>query len=307
MLTRLFPPSFLPILALLAATLFWGSSFLTVSVTLEHTNPLALTTMRFVIGALMTIPILGARVLAISRQTWRDGFWCALPISIGYCCNAWGLISLPSSESGFLMALYVPFTPMLMWFVYGKAPSRANLIGVTVAFFGLVLLANPTSFSLASSTGQLITIISAFLSAIEILVVGRMAPRNPPRELAFAQLVGTALMSGVVWATFVALDYPLTETVFNGTVIRGILWLATIVAGVQLLLSWAQRTVPPDRAAIIFSMESVFSAIIGFVAGERLGWMGLTGGAMIVLAVFVGETKLVPWLEAKWLSWRGRA
>ena len=41
----------LPVLALLLATFFWGSSFITVASALEYTNPLTLVMLRFALGA----------------------------------------------------------------------------------------------------------------------------------------------------------------------------------------------------------------------------------------------------------------
>ena len=74
--------------------------------------------------------------------------------------------------------------------------------------------------------------------------------------------------------------------------VGGILWLAVIVAFVQVLLSWAQRYVPASRAAVIFAMESVFAAIIGWFAGESLGTAGIIGGVLIVGGILCGEIRL---------------
>ena len=41
----------MPVLALVLATFFWGSSFITVGSALEYTNPLTLVMLRFGVGA----------------------------------------------------------------------------------------------------------------------------------------------------------------------------------------------------------------------------------------------------------------
>ena len=71
--------------------------------------------------------------------------------------------------------------------------------------------------------------------------------------------------------------------------ILGGVWLAVILTCAQLLLAWAQKYVPPAQAAVIFALESIFAAVIGWFAGERLGLLGLTGGLCIVLGILITE------------------
>ena len=75
-------------------------------------------------------------------------------------------------------------------------------------------------------------------------------------------------------------------------------WGAALFTGVGatavavLCMVWAQRVVPPARTAIILLLEPVFAALLGYVAGERLGGRGLLGAVLILAAVL--WTELVP-------------
>ena len=282
----------MPVLALVLATFFWGSSFITVGSALEYTNPLTLVMLRFGVAAFFVLLMLKGRIADIPKRTWKAGAACAFLIYLGYTTNAAGLMTLQSSESGFLTALYVPITPLLVWVVFGKAPTKGAVFGVMMAFAGLVLLANPFTLSFSNNWGEWVTILSALISAVEIMVVGRVAPGTQARQLAFTQLFFTAVFAAVGLAVATAAGVPLKETTFNTTVVGGILWLAVIVAFVQVLLSWAQRYVPASRAAVIFAMESVFAAIIGWFAGESLGTAGIIGGVLIVGGILCGEIRL---------------
>lgn len=281
----------LPVLALFLATSFWGSSFLTISSTLEYTNPLTLVMMRFSLGALFVAMMLGRGITRIPASTWKAGAVCGAVIYAGYCTNAIGLMTIESSMSGFLTALYVPLTPLLIWVVYGRTPAPGAFAGAMLAFVGLIFLANPFTLTFSNNPGEWITILSALISAGEIIIVGKYAPKAQARQLAFTQLASVAVIAlvGVVIASLA--DLPLKETTFNSTVWAGALWLAVIVAFVQVLLSWAQRYVPAGRAAVIFAMESVFAAILGWFAGENLGISGLFGGILIVSGILLGEMR----------------
>lgn len=282
----------LPVLALFLATFFWGSSFLTISTTLEYTNPLTLMMMRFSIGAIFVGLMLGRGITRIPTSTWRAGAICGIVIYAAYSTNAIGLMTIESSMSGFLTALYVPLTPLLLWVVYGRTPSIGAFAGAMLAFVGLIFLANPFTLTFANNTGEWVTILSAFISAGEIIIVGKYAPGTQARQLAFTQLVSVAGIATIGVGLASLTDLPLKETTLNTTVLTGAVWLAVIVAFVQVLLSWAQRYVPAGRAAVIFAMESVFAAILGWFAGENLGLTGLLGGILIVSGILLGELRL---------------
>jgi drug/metabolite transporter (DMT)-like permease len=281
----------LPVFALLLATFFWGSSFYSTSQAIAVSNPVTVVMARFAIGAVLVGLMLGRRVFSIPRSTWKAGAVCGVIIFLGYATNAAGLITLPSSKVGFLTALYVPLTPFFVWVVYGKPPSKAAFLGVALAFAGLILIADPANMDMDAGWGTWITVFSAFLSAAEIIVVDAYAPKTEPRELAFAQLVSVTVLSAAALPLLDLIGVPLADTHPNATFWIAVVWLAVIVALVQVILSWAQRYVPPAQAAVIFAMESVFAAVIGALAGERLGVMGLAGGALIVAGILAGEIK----------------
>ena len=286
------PPFILPILALLTATLLWGSSFITISQALRYTNPFTLVACRFACACLFLAILLKGQIHKIPRATWKGGVICGTAIFLCYLANTAGLMTIQSSLSGFLTALYVPFTPLLLWIVFKKRPEWMTLFGVSIAFMGLVLLSNPFQYTFRGNWGELITIFSAFMSAFEIILVGRFAKGTQARQFAFCQLLTVSIFATITLGIISGLSLPVKTTIWNRTVIFAILWLATIVGCVQILLSWAQRFVSPNRAAIIFAMESVFAAIIGWFAGENLGPLGLFGGACIVLGIILSECKL---------------
>lgn len=279
----------LPMLALVAATGFWGSSFLTVATAVQSTDPFTLVLLRFTIGMLLVLATLRSRALRIPARTWRAGAICATAIYGGYLLNHIGLETLLSSVSGFLTALYVPITPFLFWAISGRKPGVAAFAGALAAFAGLALLAGPGALTLSAGLGEWLTIGGAFLSALEIILMGRFAPSCDARELAFTQLLFVALYALVGAAIARLSGIELTPTVVTPGLVFSIFWLAVILTCTQLLLAWGQKFVPPAQAAVVFALENVFAAVIGWAAGERLGLTGLAGGALIVAGIFITQ------------------
>ena len=56
-------------------------------------------------------------------------------------------------------------------------------------------------------------------------------------------------------------------------------------------MNWAQRSVSPTRATVIYTGEPVWAGIFGRLAGERLPLLALLGAAFIIGGVRVSELK----------------
>jgi drug/metabolite transporter (DMT)-like permease len=70
--------------------------------------------------------------------------------------------------------------------------------------------------------------------------------------------------------------------------------------GVQV---WAQRRMSAPRIAIVFWLETVFDGIFGYwLAGDRLGWLGWGGCAVILAGIVVAEPAAARALRALLLS-----
>jgi drug/metabolite transporter (DMT)-like permease len=70
-------------------------------------------------------------------------------------------------------------------------------------------------------------------------------------------------------------------------------------AGIQLAMNWAQRTVSPTRATVIYAAEPVWAGIVGRVFGELLPAAALVGAGLIVAGVAVSELKPPRWLRLR--------
>ena len=68
--------------------------------------------------------------------------------------------------------------------------------------------------------------------------------------------------------------------------------LGFFTAIIQLTMNWAQRSISPTRATVIYTGEPVWAGIFGRIAGERLPGLALLGAALIVAGVLVSELRL---------------
>jgi drug/metabolite transporter (DMT)-like permease len=86
----------------------------------------------------------------------------------------------------------------------------------------------------------------------------------------------------------------LRPIVWEGTVLQGVLYLATIgTVGTFFTQTWAQRHMSATHAAIIFALEPVWAALLAaWLLGERLGTGGLWGGGLVLGGIVVSEFRL---------------
>lgn len=277
----------LPELTLVFITMIWGVTFLVVHNGMTMSGPLFLVGCRFAVAALCAIALAGRALRGLTRRELLAGLAISLGIFGGHAFQAAGLQTITSSQSAFITAVYVPLVPILQWAFLGRRPRLASWIGVALAFTGLVLVAGPAAGSLGLGRGEILTLVGAVAIAGEILLIGRFAGTVDLARVTAAQLAFTALLAfaamPVVGEAAPTITWPLIATVVG---------LGLASAGIQIAMNWAQRTVSPTRATLIYAGEPVWAGLVGRIAGDRLPAAALAGGALIVLAVVVSELDL---------------
>lgn len=272
---------------LILITMFWGGTFLAVQYAVTMSGPFFFVGVRFAMAAL-AVGVLSLRVLR--DITWLEvkaGVAIGVAIALGYGLQTWGLQSIPSSKSAFITAMYVPLVPLLQWLCLGRVPGLMSCVGIALAFTGLILLAGPEGNLLAPGKGELITLASALAIAAEIILISAWAGKVDIRRVTVVQLAVASLVA------FFAM-IPAGESVpsFSPGLILVATGLGIFSAIIQVTMNWAQRSVSPTRATVIYTGEPVWAGIFGRLAGERLPLLALLGAAFIVLGVLVSELKL---------------
>lgn len=271
---------------LILITMFWGGTFLAVQYAMTLSGPFFFVGLRFATAAL-AVGLLSVK--SLRGLTWLEvkaGVAIGIAIAMGYSMQTWGLQTIPSSKSAFITAMYVPLVPLLQWVCLGKMPGVKSLTGVMLAFTGLIFLAGPEGTSITSGAGEIITLISALAIAAEIIMISLWAGKVDIKRVTIVQL---ATASIVAFATML----PTGESMppFSAGLVVIALGLGIFSAIIQVTMNWAQRSVSPTRATVIYTGEPVWAGIFGRIAGERLPVLALLGGALIVLGVLVSELK----------------
>lgn len=272
---------------LILITMFWGGTFLAVQYAVTLSGPFFFVGLRFATAAI-AVGLLSLKTLrGLTLKELKAGVAIGVAIAMGYSLQTWGLQTITSSKSAFITAMYVPLVPLLQWLCLGRIPGLMSCTGIVLAFIGLILLAGPENNLLALGQGENITLVGAIAIAAEIILISAWAGKVDVKRVTVVQLATASL---VAFVTMV----PAGESVppmSTGLVVVA-LGLGIFSAIIQVTMNWAQRSVSPTRATVIYTGEPVWAGIFGRIAGERLPLLALVGAAFIVAGVLVSELKL---------------
>ncbi|QKN82455.1 DMT family transporter [Scandinavium goeteborgense] len=271
---------------LIVITMFWGGTFLAVQYAVTLSDPFFFVGLRFATAAI-AVGLLSLRSLrGLTRLELKAGVMIGIAIAFGYSLQTWGLQSISSSKSAFITAMYVPLVPLLQWLCLGRMPGLMSCVGILLAFIGLVLLAGPDGNLLALGAGEIITLAGALAIAAEIILISAWAGKVDVRRVTVVQLATASLVAFTMMI-------PAGESVpsFSPGLLVVALGLGIFSAIIQVVMNWAQRSVSPTRATVIYTGEPVWAGIFGRMAGERLPVLALLGAAFIIAGVLVSELK----------------
>ena len=278
------------VIALLGATVIWGSAFIAQSVGMDKIGPFTFQAVRCFLAVVFLFP---ASALFSKGKPfwkswadpalWRSGVICGLALFAASSLQQIGLVYTDAGKAGFLTAMYIVFVPFLGLFV-GQRPGRNALLSLIPAIVGLYLL-SCTSVS-GINKGDVLLLLCAVAFSVQILLIDRHCAGLDGLKLNCIQALVVTVLS-VPWAL-------LTETV-DASLIASC-WLPLGYAGVlsmgvaYTLQIVGQKRVAPSAAALLMSLESVFAALFGWLLlHETMTKAELLGCVLVFAAVVISQ------------------
>jgi drug/metabolite transporter (DMT)-like permease len=269
--------------ALILVTAVWGITFVQVKDAVELYPLLAFLAVRYAIATVALAPPALGRVRTLGRDGYVAGAILGVLIALGIGLQTAGLERTTVTNTGFITGLYVLFTPLLALAIFRTPIPREVWAAVGLALIGLALLSGVPE---GSATGDLLVLASAVAQALQIVMVERYANRYDVFALTFVEVATACVAFGVIAVALGDLSIPRGTTVWAALLVTGLF----AVAFALLVQVWAQRRVSATRIAIVFSLETVFAGLFGYLlAGDRLGALGLAGCAVIFTGIVVAE------------------
>lgn len=280
-------------LALIAATCVWGGTFPIVKVGMNYVSPVLLIAVRFVVATVVLLLFFHRRIFPIPRASMMKGAVLSLFLFLGFVAQNIGLTITSASKSAFITGMMVIFVPLLQFVIERRLPKIGNIVGVVIVAAGLWFLTSPVGAGL--NAGDALTLVCALLFAVYIVYLDVISKEMTPMQLVFLQMFCTAMYALIATLAF---ETPVFH--WSGEGIAALLYLTFLATLVTTYVQTRfQKDTTPTRAVVIFSIEPVVASLMAaLILGERMGTLGVFGGALIVGGVLISElSDAVPWLN----------
>ena len=278
-------------LALLLATVIWGSAFIAQSVGMEHIGPMTFQASRCGLGALFLIPVIflfekDKRQYFknwTNPKLWKTGFFCGTALFVAAGLQQVGLVYTTAGKAGFITAMYIVLVPILGLFLKRKPPFSA-WISVIVAVAGLYLLSCVGASEI--NLGDILMLGGALGFAVQITLVDELAGDLDGLRLNCIQAFVCAVLSALVMAFTEA---PTISGISAATIPIGYAGIFSMGIAYSLQIV-GQKHLEPTPASLIMSLESVFAALCGWLLlNEQMSITELCGCALVFAAVILSQ------------------
>jgi drug/metabolite transporter (DMT)-like permease len=277
-------------LAITAAAMIWGFSFVVAKNALADMSPVLYLFVRFLLGAALLAAITHRHLRQWpSPATQRFGLLAGACLGVGMILQMMGLRETSAANCGFLTALFIPLVPFANWIVYRVSPGWREVGAIVVSVLGIALLTLESNH-IQISRGDLYSIGGAVLFAFQVLFVTRAGQSGNAAWTALFQMAVTALVCLVMLPLAIDGGMNVRWTIDLGIAMAISVFGATVLA--FLLQSWGQRHTTANRAALLYATEPVFAALAGTLfLRERLPERAWLGAALILGAIVLVELK----------------
>lgn len=286
---------------LVITALIWGIAFVAQSEGGSLIGPYSFNCIRSLIGALVLVPVI--IVLDKKKKTVQKGsnktlitggILCGCVLFAASTLQQLGLnMGASAGKAGFLTACYILIVPILGIFM--KKRCGANVwIGVALTLAGLYLLCVNGKFAL--ETSDILLMICALCFSFHILVVDRFSPLVDGVKLSCIQFLVCGLLSAIP-TFFVDMGHNVANiSTWAKAFTTWDAWIPILYAGVmscgvaytfQII---GQVGINPTIASLLMSLESVFSAIAGWIIlDEKMAGKEIVGCALIFAAIILAQ------------------
>lgn len=292
--------TYIPLLALLLASIFWGMGFTWAKATGEAINvhlhvppgsaqgPVRLLAVRFALGSILWFCIFPKARQGWTRRNLSRSIPLGVLLALGAISQHLGLDHTSEAVSAFLTNLTVIFVPLMIAIFAWRWPSLRMSAAIAMAVAGIYLMTGAAPAGIGK--GELFGLGCAMIYSVYILAVDWIGSSEEPFRLTGVQFVvvsfvcvgviallpqGTAFAGGG-WQIFIA----------NPTVLRHALLLTLLpTVGAYGLMMRFQPRVNPTQATLIYLAEPIVAAVWAWwIVGRNLTGLTIIGASLIILA-----------------------
>jgi drug/metabolite transporter (DMT)-like permease len=272
---------------LLFVSVLWGFGFIAQRTGAANVGPMVFNAARWLLGALVMLPFLRFK-LPLTRQTFLWMATAGVILFVASGLQQAGLSTTTAGNAGFITGAYVVLIPILLLIFWKEQTSKIIWLAVAVTGAGIYMLS--MSGPLQFNKGDALELLGALMWALHVIITGKAVKHVPVIPFVVGQYFICGILNLAAGLIFETGSLPALLPNW-----LGILYLAIFSTGVGFTLqAYGQRHAPAADAAIIMSMEAVFSAVFGWIfLTEKLNLTQMIGCGLILTAIILSQVVTV--------------
>lgn len=267
---------------LVLVSIVWGTTFFIVKDTVSSVNEYFLVFVRSFLAFvfIFVYQLFKSKKQLINKRAFFNGSILGVLLATAYASQTIGLKYTSTGHSAFITSSAVIVVPFILFFFYKTKILKIDWFAVLMVISGLFLLTYDIETSI--NIGDIITITTAVAGAIHLVLAGRFITKSEALPLVTYQFLGASVVSLLAWLITGA--SPVVISFKSGLSLIYLGLIGTLFC--YFVAVWVQKYVSSLKVAIIFSLEPVFAAIIGyFLLHEVLSPMEFVGTTLILTGV----------------------
>lgn len=277
----------------ITAAVIWGFAFVAQTTGSDHITPFFFNGTRFLLGAIALVPALlifekSERDAAKMKKTVIFGSITGVLLFLASYFQQLGIdITKSPGKSGFITGLYMVLVPIVGVFLKKKTPLRC-WIGAILGAIGLFFICT-NGGRIVFTLGDLVLIAAALVFAFHIISIDSFGHSVYSLRFTVVQFVSCAVINLICAFIF---EEPSLVQIKDAAI--PILYCGLLSSGVGYTFQvLGQKRSDPTSASIIFSTESVFSAIGGaLLLGEVMHTEAYIGCALIFAGIIISQVPI---------------
>lgn len=277
-------------LQLLAVSVLFGATLPVIQYGLQFFGSFTFMAIRFAIGAAILVAISLRQIVQMPRTQLAASSLTGVLAFAAWGAQTAALNYSSVSKVGFITALYVPIVALLTAVMGRRAPGGLATAGILASTAGMMLLSLGPAMDLAVGRGEILALGSALAMAGLIVGIDKLAPAADAGAVAATQVAVTAVLST---AMVLSTGEPLPAAPWTG-------WASPVFMGISVtavgfaLMNRAQKHVPAMAATLLYALEPVWSALTGYLDGNRLSALNWAGCAAIAGGLILSQPRGKP-------------
>ncbi len=281
------------LISALLCTFIWGTTFIAQDTGMDDIGPFTFNAVRFFVGFVAIIPLAFLFEAKKFRSEFKLDFKTFIILSVligislflGSALQQVALLHTDVANAAFFTIFYVPMVPIIVFLFKKKSIHWSVWPSVVLCLIGGYLLTN--FYDATVRLGDGLVLLGALFWSTHIIFTGMIVTKyNLPLTIGALQTLIVAILSfiiGVIYEEFI-LNNILKE-------IDSILYAGILSGGFAFVLQiYAQKSIAPAPAAIIFSLEGVFATVAAwFLLNQILDINNLLGCFFILCGVLLSQ------------------